>query len=125
MEATIESEHIARTKKAELLSSVGAGVLGAGIALLFANLLAPYAVAILLVGLLAHSWGMFQKHWLEKQAESVRLWWAEALYWFAGWPWAGCYWSSWQVNCRCAPSRIAERLNQARTWKPCPLLYHS
>lgn len=82
MEVPIESEHIARTKRAELLSSVGAGVLGAGLALLFANVFAPYAVAILLVGLVSHTWGMYQKHRLETRAQSIRLWWAEALYWF-------------------------------------------
>ena len=51
------------------------------LALLFAELLAPYAVAILIVGLCAHAWGMFQKHQLEGRASSARLWWAELLYW--------------------------------------------
>lgn len=73
--------HIARIKKAELLSSLGAGVLGAGIALLMPNLLAPYALLILLLGLISHAVGMFQKHGLEQQPEIVRVWWAEALYW--------------------------------------------
>jgi len=45
------STQIARIKKAELLSSLGAGVLGAGIALLLPNQLAPYAISILLLGL--------------------------------------------------------------------------
>ncbi|MDP1715659.1 MAG: hypothetical protein Q8L41_13030 [Anaerolineales bacterium] len=76
------STHIARIKKAELLSSVGAGVLGAGIALLLANSLAPYVIPILLLGLISHATGMFQKHGLEQQGEAVRVWWAEALYWF-------------------------------------------
>jgi hypothetical protein len=76
------STHIARIKKAELLSSIGAGVLGAGIALLLANLLAPYAVPILLLGLISHAAGMFQKHGLEQQGEVVRVWWVEVLYWF-------------------------------------------
>ncbi len=74
--------HIAHVKRAELLSSIGAGVLGAGIALLLANLLAPYAVPILLLGLISHAAGMFQKHGLEQQGEVVRVWWAEVLYWF-------------------------------------------
>lgn len=76
-----ESQDVARTKRAELLSAVGAGVLGAGLALLFTEFLAPYAVAILVVGFLAHAWGMFQKHQLESQAQAVHLWWAEVLYW--------------------------------------------
>lgn len=75
------STHITRVKKAELLSSLGAGVLGAGIALLLPNQLAPYAILILLLGLVSHAVGMSQKHGLEQQGEVVHLWWAEALYW--------------------------------------------
>jgi len=73
--------YIARIKRAELLSSIGAGVLGAGIALLLANILARYAAPILLLGLVAHAGGMFQKHRLEQHGENVRVWWVEALYW--------------------------------------------
>jgi len=58
------STHITRVKKAELLSSLGAGVLGAGIALLLPNQLAPYAILILLLGLVSHAVGMSQKHQL-------------------------------------------------------------
>jgi len=76
------SEHIARIKRAELLSSIGAGVLGGGIALLLAKFLAPYAIPILLLGLISHAIGMSRKHGLEQQSQSVRVWWAEALYWF-------------------------------------------
>ena len=81
LKSTEDPQHVAPRKRAELLSAVGAGVLGAGLALLIAELLAPYAVAILIVGLCAHAWGMFWKHRLESQASSVRLWWAELLYW--------------------------------------------
>lgn len=41
---------VAGLKKAELLSSVETGVLGAGIALLVAEVLEPFAVAILTIG---------------------------------------------------------------------------
>jgi hypothetical protein len=75
------STHIARVKKAELLSSLGAGVLGAGIALLLPNQLAPYAIPILLIGLISHAVGMSQKHGLEQQDQVARIRWAEALYW--------------------------------------------
>ena len=75
------SEHIARIKKAELLSSLGAGVLGAGLALLLPNQLVPYAIPILLLGLISHAVGMSQKHRLEQKGEVVRVWWSEALYW--------------------------------------------
>lgn len=76
------SEHIAHLKRAELLSSLGAGVLGAGIALLLPRQLGPYAIPILLLGLISHAVGMTQKHRLEQQGETTRVWWAETLYWF-------------------------------------------
>jgi hypothetical protein len=67
-------------KRAEVLSGVGAGVLGAGLALLFAHALAPYALPLLLVGLLSHAWGMYAKHRLEA-AEGVGVpRWATWLY---------------------------------------------
>jgi len=76
------STHISRIKKAELLSALGAGVLGAGLALLLPNQLVPFAIPILLLGLISHAVGMSQKHGLEHQGEWVRVWWAEVLYWF-------------------------------------------
>ncbi len=79
MDATV---HGAQIKRAELLSSLGAGILGAGIALLLLRLLAPYAIPILLLGLISHSVGMSRKHKFERQGASARIWWAEALYWF-------------------------------------------
>ena len=81
METTIDTGHSTQIKQAELLSSVGAGVLGAGIALLFADALRPYTVAILIAGLLAHAWGMFQKHQLERRSPIARVGWVEGLYW--------------------------------------------
>ncbi|NJC97612.1 MAG: hypothetical protein FIB03_14965 [Anaerolineae bacterium] len=75
-------EHLSRIKKAELLSSVGAGVLGGGITLLLAKFLVPYAIPILLIGLVSHTAGMSRKHGLEGQSQTVRLGWAEALYQF-------------------------------------------
>ena len=68
-------------KRADLLSGVGAVVLGMGLGLLFARLLTPYATPLLLTGLLMHAWGMFDKHRLEKASTGARLWWEEALYW--------------------------------------------
>jgi hypothetical protein len=75
-------ERIGQMKRAELLSSLGAGVLGAGIALLLSNLLASYALPILLLGIVAHTVGMSQKHALEQQGDNTRVWWVEGLYWF-------------------------------------------
>ncbi len=56
-------------------------MLGAGIALLLTAILERYAIPILLLGLITHAVGMFQKHRLEQQGESIRVWWVEALYW--------------------------------------------
>ena len=72
---------LSRMKRAELLSSLGAGVLGAGLALLVPNLLARYAVPMLLVGLVSHGIGMARMRSLEQQSHMTRVWWMEALYW--------------------------------------------
>ena len=71
----------AQLKRAETTASIGAGILGAGIALLMAERLAPHAVPILLAGLLTHVWGMYDKHRLEARSGAARLWWADLLYW--------------------------------------------
>lgn len=76
----------AQLKRAETTSSIGAGVLGAGLALLVADRLAAHAIPILLVGLLMHVWGMYDKHRLEGRSGAARLWWGELLYWGC---WAG------------------------------------
>jgi hypothetical protein len=70
-----------RLKRAELTSAVGAGVLGAGVGLVFDRVLRPHAVAILLLGLLMHGWGMYDKHRLETALATVRPRWTEWLYW--------------------------------------------
>jgi hypothetical protein len=79
-ENMIDTRHITQVKQAELLSSFGAGILGAGIGLLLANTLSGYAPLILLLGLVAHSIGMFKKHQLE-QGGQFRIVWVEVLYW--------------------------------------------
>jgi hypothetical protein len=71
----------ARLKRAELLSSVGAGILGAGLALFIPDTLAPYKLAIVVLGLMAHAVGMFLKHRAERATSARRIWWAELLYW--------------------------------------------
>jgi hypothetical protein len=71
----------AALKRADTTSSIGAGVLGAGLALLVADRLTPYAIPIFAIGLVMHVWGMVDKHRLQSRAPSPRLWWAELLYW--------------------------------------------
>lgn len=70
-----------RLKLAETTSSIGAGVLGAGVASLLPQRLAPYAIPILFVGLVMHVWGMYDKHRLERRAGVPSPRWAELLYW--------------------------------------------
>lgn len=68
-------------KRADLTSSLGAGILGGGIALLLSQFLLAYAVPILLLGLLTHTWGMYHKHRLQSDAAAARIRWAEWAYW--------------------------------------------
>lgn len=63
-----------RLKRAELLSSIGAGVLGAGIALLAPEMLAPYGLWLLAAGLAAHGSGMAIKHRLERGVRQEAPW---------------------------------------------------
>ena len=70
-----------RMKRAETTSSIGAGVLGAGIALLAPTRFHAFAIPILALGLVMHVWGMYDKHRLESIEGAARLWWAEVLYW--------------------------------------------
>jgi hypothetical protein len=71
----------ARLKRAETTSSIGAGVLGAGIALLLPTYARECAILIVVLGLVMHAWGMYDKHRLETSTPVSRLWWAELLYW--------------------------------------------
>lgn len=70
-----------RVKRLDLLGGIGAGVLGAGIALLFASSLQPFAVPALLIGILAHGWAMYAKGRLERQSKMEQPKWAVAVEW--------------------------------------------
>jgi hypothetical protein len=78
---TTPTDSQSQLKRAQTTSTVGAGVLGAGLALLVGDRMAAYAIPILLVGLVTHVWGMYDKHRLEGRSDVMRLWWAELLYW--------------------------------------------
>ena len=78
---SLEEAKAGRIKRAELLGGVGALVLGMGLGLLFSSFLKPYTVPIVIVGLLSHAWGMFDKHRLEANSSPTRPWWAALLYW--------------------------------------------
>jgi hypothetical protein len=73
--------HAAQLKRAELASSLGALVLGAGIGGLAAPWLGRSALAVLLVGLAVHAWGMYDKHRLERGSDAGSVRFAAALYW--------------------------------------------
>lgn len=70
-----------RLKRAELLGGVGAVILGMGIGLFFTSLLESSKLWLLLVGFLAHAWGMLEKRRLERKSAATRIWWSELLYW--------------------------------------------
>ena len=68
-------------RQAEILSTVGAGVLGAGLALLLHRWFSPLALPMLLLGAFAHGWGMYRRHRLESQENVIRAQWEQAVYW--------------------------------------------
>ena len=70
-----------RLKQLDLLGGLGAGILGAGLALVFAQWLEPFAIPALLVGILSHGWAMFAKSTLERQARMAQPRWAIAAEW--------------------------------------------
>jgi glucan phosphorylase len=60
---------------------MGAVVLGIGLGVLAADRLGRVGLPLLLVGLVVHAWGMFDKHRLERQANAPDVWWASVTYW--------------------------------------------
>ncbi len=76
----MDTKYVSRIKSVELMSTVGAGLLGAGLALLFRERLGAFAVPILVSGLVAHALGMYLKHKWE-EALSPLPGWINALYW--------------------------------------------
>lgn len=70
-----------RLRLAELMSGFGAVVLGIGLGALTANRLGHVGLPLLLVGAVAHAWGMFDKRRLERRAEAPEAWWEPVAYW--------------------------------------------
>jgi hypothetical protein len=66
-------------KYVQLAGSTGAGVLGAGLGALFAQWAAPYAVPLILLGVVMHGWGMLEGRRLDAAAETPL--WSKALHW--------------------------------------------
>jgi len=70
-----------RLRLAELMSGFGAVVLGIGLGALTANRLGHVGLPLLLIGAVAHAWGMFDKRRLERRAEAPEAWWEPVAYW--------------------------------------------
>jgi hypothetical protein len=70
----------ARRKQIDLAASTGAGLLGAGVGVLFANWLQPVGILLLVVGVILHGWGMLVRHRLERRGEVELPRWSVALH---------------------------------------------
>lgn len=68
-------------KRAELLSAMGAGALGAGAALLLERWIGTAGLPLLVVGAVMHGFGMYQRRKLEDLGQPARPAWENALYW--------------------------------------------
>jgi len=63
----------ARRKKADLTSVIGATILGSGFGAFAAQYvdLGPVAVALVVVGIMMHAWGMLERHHLDTAAPRI------------------------------------------------------
>jgi hypothetical protein len=73
--------YIDHRARAELLGSVGAGVLGAGLAVVFKDALEMLAVPLLVLGGAMHVLGMYQKHHLDATKMAAGPSWTAWAYW--------------------------------------------
>ena len=71
----------AAVKRAELLGTTGVFVLGAGAGVWFGEVLARYAVVLLVGGGLLHGVAMYGKHQLETVGGMAQPVWYRILYW--------------------------------------------
>ena len=76
-----ETETNPRLKRAELMSALGAGLIGFGLGALTASFVADLAVLVLIAGALMHGWGMYDKHAAERNLGRAETLWMRALYW--------------------------------------------
>jgi hypothetical protein len=74
---------LAALKQAEVLSTLGAGVLGAGLALLAPAAFGPYVYWFIGVGIAVHGLGMTAKHRIEREDREQPPW--------VRWLFVGCW----------------------------------
>lgn len=80
--ATLDDRGVRRAlERTELVSAGGIALVGAGVALLFSDQLAPFTVLILAFGLVLHGVAMYGKRRIERRANDPRKRWIDALYW--------------------------------------------
>lgn len=73
--------YLSRIKRVDLLASVGAGVLGAGLGATFPTAFTSIGVALIILGGTMHALGMWQRHRLDLEAEAALPRWSSILYW--------------------------------------------
>jgi hypothetical protein len=73
------AQNFGREKQAELASSAGAGVLGAGLGALFAAHAGRFAPVLIAIGVAMHGWGMLERRRLQSGLALPA--WANVLYW--------------------------------------------
>jgi hypothetical protein len=69
-----------RVSLAEATSSIGAGILGMGLGVSFADYLRGFGTIIILLGAVMHAWGMLDMKRMEKAAGQRRPPWSAFLY---------------------------------------------
>ena len=74
-------ESARRLRLAELVSSLGAGILGLGVGVWAASYLTGLGLPIVGAGLLLHAWGMADRHRMEAKQGAPRIWWSTLMYW--------------------------------------------
>ena len=76
-----DNEIARRVRLAELVSSLGAGILGLGIGVLASSYLTGLGRSIAGTGLLLHAWGMADRHRMAAQQAAPGIWWSTLMYW--------------------------------------------
>ena len=79
MELTVET--VGRIKRADILGSAGAGILGMGLGAMFPGRLGAVALGLIVLGAIMHALGMWQRHRLDLAVGAELPRWSNGLYW--------------------------------------------